>query len=157
MNPDATGKRGKHILVPNTDIIKVEPTSSCVKVTLKNLITAEETIQEFDFLFVSVGYQRGTQIDLLKNHFSEVLFPLSVRRDYSVWSRDPNFKAGLYLQGMTEGSHGMSDSVLSVMSVRSNEVLESILKRRAGANWDASEKVNKVQVSSRDDGLVWGL
>lgn len=143
--------------MPNTDIIKVEPTSSSVKIILKNLITAEETVEDFDFLFVGVGYQRGTQVDLLKEHFTEALFPLSVRRDYSVWSKDPNFKAGLYLQGMTEGSHGMSDSVLSVMSVRSQEVLESILKRRTGVDWDASEKVNKVQVSNRDDGLVWGL
>lgn len=66
-------------------------------------------------------------------------------------------KAGIYLQGMTEGSHGMSDSVLSVMSVRGMEVVESVLKRRSGREWSRDEKVNKVQVTSRADGLVWGI
>lgn len=154
---DATGKAGRHIVVPNTDIIKVEPTPSSVKITAKNLITNEDRVEEFDFLFVGIGYQRGRQVDLLKQHFADRLFPLTVRRDYSVWSRDPEFKAGLYLQGMTEGSHGMSDSVLSVMSVRSDEVLRSVLRRKAGWDWSPEEKVNKVQVSSRDDGLVWGI
>ncbi|KAJ3104855.1 hypothetical protein HDU96_008780 [Phlyctochytrium bullatum] len=49
-----------------------------------------------------------------------------VERDYRVRTL-PSFKAGIYLQGCCERSHGLSDTLLSVLAVRNVEVVSSLI------------------------------
>ena len=120
-------------------------------------ISGETVVKTYDYFFNGLGYVRKTQLDLLKEHFAQQLFPLSLRRDYSAWSRDSKFKAGIYLQGQAEGSHGIADGALSVLSIRGYEVVESILRRKGGYEWPVDERRNIVQIVHRQDGLVWGF
>lgn len=139
------------------DLESIEANDKEVTVTMTDRITGEKTTRAYDFFFNGLGYVRKTQVTLLQEHFAQALFPLSLRRDYSAKSRDPNFKVGVYLQGQAEGSHGVADGALSVLSVRGYEVVESILRRKAGQDWSPEEKANIVQVESRNDGLIWGF
>ncbi|KAF8314730.1 L-ornithine 5-monooxygenase [Clavulina sp. PMI_390] len=153
----AYGGHGKHDILPNMNVTKVEADDDKVTVTMTSAITGETTVKEYEYFFNGLGYIRKTQVTLLEDHLSKQLFPLSLRRDYSAHNYDPNFKAGIYLQGQAEGSHGISDGALSVLSVRGWEVVESILKRKNGGNWAPDERHNRVQLESRSDGLVWGF
>ncbi|KAG8926723.1 hypothetical protein FRC02_008715 [Tulasnella sp. 418] len=100
-----------------------------------------------------------TIADLFKHKYEQnALFPLTIRRDYSLVANDSKFKAGIYLQGMCEGSHGINDAALSVMSLRGYEVVESVVKRLAGQDWEPNQKTNLVRIGGdREDGLVWGF
>lgn len=42
------------------------------------------------------------------------------------------FKGRIYLQGCTEATHGLSDTLLSVVSVRAGEIVDDIL-----ADWSS--------------------
>lgn len=139
------------------DVEKVEASDKVVTVTMTDRTTGERIVKEYDFFFSGLGYIRKTQVTLLEEHLSKQLFPLSLRRDYSAWSKDPKFQAGVYIQGQAEGSHGISDGALSVMGNRGMEVVESILRRKNGAQWSPEEKHNIVQIQHRADGLVWGF
>ncbi|MFF3914476.1 lysine N(6)-hydroxylase/L-ornithine N(5)-oxygenase family protein [Streptomyces sp. NPDC001852] len=58
--------------------------------------------------------------------------PLSVARDYRVRTTE-ELTAGIYLQGGTEHSHGITSSLLSLSAVRAGEIRDSLLDRRSGA------------------------
>jgi len=53
----------------------------------------------------------------------------AVRRDYSIPfdSSKVNANAGVWLQGCNESSHGLSDTLLSILATRGGELVESIL------------------------------
>ena len=56
----------------------------------------------------------------------------SVNRDYSV-KLDNNFAAdnlGIYLQGCNESTHGLSDTLISVLATRGGEVVEKIFGKQ---------------------------
>lgn len=54
-----------------------------------------------------------------------------IERDYRVVT-EPELRCGIYLQGGTEHSHGLTSSLLSNIAVRSGEIADSIVARRAG-------------------------
>lgn len=50
---------------------------------------------------------------------------LQVSRDYRVATTDA-VRGGIYLQGGTEHSHGLSSSLLSNIAVRAGEILDAV-------------------------------
>ncbi|GAM88066.1 hypothetical protein ANO11243_060960 [Dothideomycetidae sp. 11243] len=87
-----------------------------------------------DVVFVASGYERDMHEDLLKDCRS--LLPSSsdkfdVQRDYSVRFAEGKVgsDAGVWLQGCNEKTHGLSDTLLSVLAVRGGEIVNSIFKR----------------------------
>jgi L-ornithine N5-oxygenase len=57
---------------------------------------------------------------------------LEVERDYRVRTV-PELDAGVYLQGPTERTHGLSSTLLSNVAVRAGEIAASIVARSATA------------------------
>lgn len=51
-----------------------------------------------------------------------------VERDYRLATR-PDLAAGVYVQGYAEDTHGISETVLSLLPVRAQDIAESILER----------------------------
>jgi L-ornithine N5-oxygenase len=54
----------------------------------------------------------------------------AVKRDYAIAARG-GFRPNVYLQGYCEDTHGISETVLSLLPVRAKEILTSILASRA--------------------------
>ncbi|MEV7189639.1 lysine N(6)-hydroxylase/L-ornithine N(5)-oxygenase family protein [Kitasatospora sp. NPDC093102] len=52
-----------------------------------------------------------------------------VERDYRI-ATAPELRCGIYLQGGTEHTHGLTSSLLSNLAMRSGEILDSIVARR---------------------------
>ncbi|PNY25583.1 L-ornithine N(5)-monooxygenase [Tolypocladium capitatum] len=121
--------------------------------TLDGLVDAadEETL-EADLVIAATGYQRTAHVEMLRGAWN--LLPksqpcgLEFGRGISGWNveteqgerkmavgRDYRVKfspgavadeSGIWLQGCCEGTHGLSDSLLSVLATRSGEIVESI-------------------------------
>ena len=51
-----------------------------------------------------------------------------VGRDYRV-AADPALEAGVFLQGFAEGTHGASETVLSLLPIRAGDIVKSLLAR----------------------------
>ncbi|TVY37429.1 L-ornithine N(5)-monooxygenase [Lachnellula subtilissima] len=89
---------------------------------------------EVDYVFTATGYRRNAHEDMLaevrdllpeKNRI-ENKFP--VGRDYRVSYDDEKVdgEAGVWLQGCNEGTHGLSDTLLSILAIRAGELVKSI-------------------------------
>ncbi|KAK2058769.1 L-ornithine 5-monooxygenase [Colletotrichum caudatum] len=114
-----------------------------------------DEVLDVDLVVAATGYQRNAHIDMLRDSWGllpevppaanadrelvdgwEISGPdatspsrkLEVGRDYRVryapGAVAPD--AGVYLQGCCEATHGLSDTLLSILAVRSGEILDSI-------------------------------
>lgn len=127
------GERRLHVH-PFTRLVDV--TDEGDRVTAHSQSTIEGTNVDFvaDVAVLATGYRRmdprrvlGSSAQLCEPSSGD---KLGVHRDYRVVTA-PGVDAGIYLQGGTEHTHGLSSSLLSNAAVRAGEILESILLRRA--------------------------
>ncbi|KKZ67489.1 hypothetical protein EMCG_06866 [[Emmonsia] crescens] len=97
--------------------------------------------ERYDLVVLATGYTRNPFATMLKPLEQIVETPAAgehynVDRDYRLRFHQGKVKrdAGIWLQGCCESSHGLSDSLLSILAVRSSELLDSILasSKRAG-------------------------
>ncbi|MFF8827902.1 lysine N(6)-hydroxylase/L-ornithine N(5)-oxygenase family protein [Streptomyces sp. NPDC015131] len=119
----------------------VEETPDAVRATVKSLVTGEEDKLEADVVVLATGYSPVDSLGLLGDvaarcHRDEQ-GRVRVERDYRV-TTDPGVRCGIYLQGGTEHTHGITSSLLSNTAIRVGEILESIVdrgqERTAGLN-----------------------
>ena len=86
---------------------------------------------DVDLVVVASGYQRNAHVGMLKG--LEHLRPAghdrwNVNRDYRVQLKDGTVSpdAGVWLQGCNEDTHGLSDTLLSILATRGGEMVNSI-------------------------------
>ncbi|KAJ3052444.1 hypothetical protein HK097_006265 [Rhizophlyctis rosea] len=89
----------------------------------------------YDAVFLGTGYEHGAHLDILKPMEeylvkSNVYEGYEIGRDYKVETKE-GCGVGVWLQGACQDSHGLSDTLLSVISVRSEEVYQSLTKHMA--------------------------
>lgn len=94
--------------------------------------SSEETL-DVDLVVVASGYRRDAHEDMLQglSHLRSAKTHSerwTVNRDYSV-----NFQAGsvaadagVWLQGCNESTHGLSDTLLSILATRAGEMVDNI-------------------------------
>jgi L-ornithine N5-oxygenase len=89
--------------------------------------------RRYDAVVLATGYDRETGHRLL-SALAPYVEDFAVDRDYRLRTR-PDFRPQIHLQGTSETSHGLSDTLLSVLAVRSQEIADSLLaaKGRRGA------------------------
>ncbi|MEV0604831.1 lysine N(6)-hydroxylase/L-ornithine N(5)-oxygenase family protein [Polymorphospora rubra] len=104
-----------------------------VRLVLETLTTGERRTLDADILVCATGYDPVDPTTLLGELGDrcerDSQGRLRVHRDYRVATSD-SLRCGIYLQGGTEHSHGISSSLLSNGAVRSAEILASIAARR---------------------------
>lgn len=110
----------------------VEETQDNVRATVKSLITGEETTLDADVVVYATGYSQADPVGLLgevgdRCHRDDQ-GRIRVERDYRV-ATHPELRCGIYLQGGTEHTHGITSSLLSNTAIRVGEILQSILDR----------------------------
>ncbi|MEU3282343.1 lysine N(6)-hydroxylase/L-ornithine N(5)-oxygenase family protein [Streptomyces antibioticus] len=110
----------------------VVETPGGVLATVRSLVTGEDTVLEGDVVVFGTGYRPADGLALLGEvaglcHRDDE-GRVSVERDYRV-AASPELHCGVYLQGGTEHTHGITSSLLSNTAIRVGEILESILAR----------------------------
>jgi L-ornithine N5-monooxygenase len=128
-----TGVRRLH-LRNLTKVQAVERDGHSVRVTLKSSRDTDPAPLDLDVIVFATGYDSMDPTSLLGE-----LDPFCLRdaagrhqvtRDYRLITA-PEVTCGIYLQGGTEHTHGLTSSLLSNMAVRSGEIVDSIVRRRA--------------------------
>ncbi|HET6855753.1 MAG TPA: SidA/IucD/PvdA family monooxygenase [Streptomyces sp.] len=117
-----------------------------VRTTVESLVTGEKTPLDADVVVYATGYRSADALGLLgavadRCHRDDE-GRVRVERDYRV-ATDPELRCGIYLQGGTEHTHGITSSLLSNTAVRVGEILDSIVDRgqesASGHSRDADE------------------
>ncbi|MER5213906.1 lysine N(6)-hydroxylase/L-ornithine N(5)-oxygenase family protein [Streptomyces sp. NPDC002838] len=110
----------------------VKETPEKVRATVKSLVTGEETFLDADVVVFATGYSPADPLGLLGEVADRCLRDdegrVRVERDYRV-ATDPGLHCGIYLQGGTEHTHGITSSLLSNTAIRVGEILDSLLDR----------------------------
>lgn len=92
---------------------------------------------DFDVLVCATGYHTMEPAALLgdlgRHCLRDETGRYRVERDHRIVTA-PEMHCGIYLQGGTEHTHGLTSSLLSNIAVRSGEIVDSIVARRAGQN-----------------------
>ncbi|NJL28008.1 MAG: lysine N(6)-hydroxylase/L-ornithine N(5)-oxygenase family protein [Thermoanaerobaculia bacterium] len=116
--------------LPFLDLERVEEGADGVTVTYRHVQHGHRVTLEADALVLCTGFVWRKEHRLI-----EGLAPwferdrqggYQVRRDYAIASA-PGFKPNVYLQGYCEQTHGISETVLSLIPVRAREIQRSIL------------------------------
>lgn len=123
-------KKWQHRIEKYREVFEAQASDDGVKLVVQDVNKSTRDTLRFDAVVVAAGYKRDMHERILepvreltanREHFA-------VRRDYSVEmdgqkvSRD----AGIWLQGCNERSHGLADTLLSILAVRGGEMVQSI-------------------------------
>ncbi|PCG87465.1 L-lysine 6-monooxygenase [Streptomyces sp. WZ.A104] len=122
----------------------VETADDRVRATVKSLVTDEESTLDADVVVFATGYSPADPLGLLgevaRSCLRDDAGRVRVERDYRI-ATDPELRCGIYLQGGTEHTHGITTSLLSNTAIRVGEILDSLLDRRVKSTSDESRPV----------------
>jgi L-ornithine N5-monooxygenase len=124
-----------------TDVVR---TPDGVRATVKSLVTGEEVPLDADVVVFATGYRHAEPFGLLgevadRCHRDDQ-GRVRVERDYRI-ATDPALRCGIYLQGGTEHTHGITSALLSNTAIRVGEILDSILDRGLKSAPDEAQPV----------------
>ena len=111
-----------------------------ITLALRNTATGDLSAQQYDAVILATGYERELHRHLLAP-LAEYLGDFEVDRDYRIVT-DQRCKAGIYMQGFCQASHGLSDTLLSVLAIRSEEIAASLyahVKRHTQSHLNAEQ------------------
>ncbi|MCG8417674.1 MAG: lysine N(6)-hydroxylase/L-ornithine N(5)-oxygenase family protein [Proteobacteria bacterium] len=115
-----------------TRVLGARTTPTSVELTVEHLPTGARSQFHADLAIFSTGYRPGDPLCLLGALADACLRDdegrLGIARDYRIRTAE-HVHCGIYVQGATEYSHGISSSLLSNTAVRAGEILESIVRR----------------------------
>ncbi|KAL8724861.1 MAG: hypothetical protein Q9166_007715 [cf. Caloplaca sp. 2 TL-2023] len=124
-------------IVPWRGVVGFEKASDSdrIRLRLKNTSTGEMSISDatFDLAILGTGYERKgheTLLDSTRPLLQEEKF--AVERNYRVKYRKDAVAedSGIWLQGCCEDTHGLGDTLLSMLAVRGGEMVDSIFGSR---------------------------
>lgn len=116
-------RENRHQMLTRREVTRVGAGEAGLKLTLRELAEGRQEEQGFDAVVLATGYRRDQHIDLLSG-LSDHLEGFEPDRHYRLKLRDSDSR--IYLQGCCELSHGLSDTLLSVLAVRSREIVDSV-------------------------------
>ncbi|HEU5472322.1 MAG TPA: lysine N(6)-hydroxylase/L-ornithine N(5)-oxygenase family protein [Actinophytocola sp.] len=104
-----------------------------VRATVESLTTGERAVLDCDLLVYATGYRPADPLSLLGDVAGSCLLDdlgrVRVNRDYRLMT-GPDLHGGIYLQGGTEHTHGISSSLLSTTVMRADDILRSVVSTR---------------------------
>ncbi|MFE9724856.1 lysine N(6)-hydroxylase/L-ornithine N(5)-oxygenase family protein [Streptomyces sp. NPDC005794] len=132
-------------------VVDALETPDTVRTTVESLVTGERTVLDADVVVYATGYRPPDALGLLGEIGEHCRLDeqgrVRVERDYRV-ATDPGLRCGVYLQGGTEHTHGITSSLLSNTAIRVGEILDSIVERGPkDASGPAHDAVGEVSTS----------
>lgn len=122
-----------------TRVVDAVETDSRVELVVESMIDGAREVLTADLVVYATGYHpsdpAGLLDELVQRCRRDPAGRLVIRRDYRV-ATDADLTAGIYLQGPTEHTHGLSSTLLSNISVRSGEITASIAAGSAASCTD---------------------
>ncbi|MFC0435418.1 lysine N(6)-hydroxylase/L-ornithine N(5)-oxygenase family protein [Kutzneria buriramensis] len=133
---DDLGRPGRLAFLNLSRVLDVKRVGEDTRVTVHSTATEQAADLDVDVLVCATGYSPMEPADLLGDLARYCVYDgdgrYQVDRDYRLVT--PDLDCGIYLQGGTEHTHGLSSSLLSNIAVRSGEIAASIARRRLSTN-----------------------
>lgn len=111
-------------LMPRSRIDAVAAAGHGLAVEATDLYTGTGQRRSYDAVVLATGYERNARPAFLETILPYLRGPGPDRR-YRI-PACAEFEPHVYLQGVSEASHGLSDTLLSVLAARSNEISQSL-------------------------------
>ncbi|SEE37970.1 lysine N(6)-hydroxylase/L-ornithine N(5)-oxygenase family protein [Pseudomonas coleopterorum] len=105
-----------------------------VQLQLRDLATGSTEARRYDAVILATGYERRSHRELLAP-LKDYLDDFRVDRDYQLIAR-PELETPVFIQGFSQHSHGLSDTLLSVLPARSGEIAAALEQRLEGVDQD---------------------
>ncbi len=113
-------------------VVEVEESANGVRVVVEFLPTGQRRALDADALVYATGYRPVDPTELLGKLAASCLRApcgeLAVERDYRVRTTE-RVRYGIYVQGATEHTHGITSTLLSNTAIRVGEIVRSVLER----------------------------
>ncbi|MDQ3761414.1 MAG: lysine N(6)-hydroxylase/L-ornithine N(5)-oxygenase family protein [Actinomycetota bacterium] len=104
-----------------------------IELAVESMIDGSREVLTTDLLVYATGYRPDDPCrllgDLARACHRDAAGRLEIGRDYRI-ATDDTITAGIYVQGATEHSHGLSSTLLSNIAVRAGEIVASLDARR---------------------------
>lgn len=114
----------RHAFRNTSKIESVNATEQGIELLISNLSTGEQCLCAYDVVIMATGYKRHKHRELLAS-LDEYTGNYEVDRCYRM-KTDEKLQVPIFLQGYCESSHGLSDTLLSVLAIRSDEISTSL-------------------------------
>ncbi|CAM4106055.1 L-ornithine N(5)-monooxygenase [Pseudomonas reidholzensis] len=116
----------RHNVLCRRNVEAVVATAEGIELTLRDLATDQQQTHRYDAVILATGYERRSHRDLLAP-LQGYLDDFSADRNYRLLT-SPDLHASVYLQGFCETTHGLSDTLLSVLPARAAEIGQALYK-----------------------------
>jgi len=117
-------RKAHHAVLCRQEIDNVQAKPEGIDLTLRDLATGQQRQCRYDAVILATGYERHSHKTLLAP-LEAYLKGLEVDRNYRALSA-PELRAPVFLQGFCEATHGLSDTLLSVLPMRSEEIATAL-------------------------------
>ncbi|WP_420006630.1 lysine N(6)-hydroxylase/L-ornithine N(5)-oxygenase family protein [Arenibacterium sp. LLYu02] len=112
----------RHRLLRSSRVEAVQARDKGVSLTLHH---RGETLEaQYDLVILATGYTRRVE-DTILSDLAPWLLSQEAERDYQLPTVE-GFRPRLFLQGLCEATHGLSDTLLSVLPLRAEEIATSL-------------------------------
>lgn len=129
-------KTARHSFRNTSKIGTVNATEQGIELLIENLCTGERCLYEYDAVILATGYKRHKHRELLAP-LEEHIGSYEVDRYYQM-KTSGKLQVPIFLQGYCESSHGLSDTLLSVLAIRSDEISTSLYAALEKRSWGAN-------------------
>lgn len=124
-------KQARHGFLCRRTVESARASDAGIELALRDSATGSVESKRYDAVILATGYERNSHRELLAP-LQQYLGDFRVERDYRVRA-DARLRAGIYLQGFSQSSHGLSDTLLSVLPMRAQEISQSLFEHLPAA------------------------
>lgn len=113
-------------------IVKATQSSGEVAIELRETTSGDVSTEVFDLVVLGTGFKNKLPelMGGIQSHIAtDGVADFFISRDYQVDMKE-NIDAGIYLQGLSESTHGIADTLLSNLAHRSEHIVRSLIARR---------------------------
>jgi L-ornithine N5-monooxygenase len=116
-------------IIPMVEVCDAELEGDEVVLTLVDRKSGKRSAQRFDVVLLGTGFVK--QMPRIVRDLAAVvgLDEITIDRNYRL-ALPPSYTATCHLQGVNEATHGIADSLLSVLAARSEEIVTDLLTHR---------------------------
>jgi L-ornithine N5-monooxygenase len=127
------GRDRIHVM-PLMNLVNLTDNGDSVTAHFNHMASDESHVDlECDAVILATGYSRKAKQKLLQNLAPYLLTQESgeyeIERDYRIMTK-PNFEPTIFMQGYCENTHGLSDTLLSILPIRSQEIVNALIQAR---------------------------
>ncbi|CCD94890.1 L-ornithine 5-monooxygenase (L-ornithine N5-oxygenase) [Bradyrhizobium sp. ORS 375] len=129
-------------LHPRSEVVGTEAGPEGVSLEILNKDEDVRHRATYDAVVLATGYERSP-IPAFLDPISRYIETSALERDYRLQT-SPGFRPQVHLQGCSEISHGLSDTLLSVLPMRAHEITASLLSgtgRQRGPEQDMAARI----------------